>query len=134
MNMNKIQTFNGKEIIGSIFWAILLFVIGYSIIDYQIIAAIALMIGGLLSIISIFQDDIKTELYDNKLVIHKLFRTNEILLKNISSLKKEKRSYGKYPNLKECLIIEYKELSGYGDELVYVYDEEMHKLIQEQLL
>ena len=130
--MNKINTFRGKDIIGDIFIVLILFTLGYAILDLQVIGGIALMIGGLIASISIFRDDLKTVLYEDRLVVHKLFRTNTILLSQISSLFKERRAYGKY-GTRECLIITYTEPTGYGDELVFTYDLEMHTLIEKQL-
>jgi len=130
--MKEVQVFKGKDIIGNIVGAVLLFGIGYLIIDSETIAGIALMIGSLISIISILQDDIKTVLFEDKIVVHKVFRAKEILLNQISSLIKERRSSGLY-GTRECLIITFTESSGYGDELVYAYDKEMHELIKNQL-
>jgi len=130
--MNKIKIFRGKDIVGDIFIVLMLLSIGYTILDVQVIGGIALMIGGLIASILTFKDDLKTVLYKDRLVVHKLFRTNTILLSQITSLLKERRAYGKY-GTRECLIIVYTEPSGYGDKLVFAYNPEMHTLIEKQL-
>ena len=130
--MNEIKIFRGKDIIGDIVVALIFFIISYFVLDIQIIAGVALMVGGLIATIPIFQDDLKTVLYKNKIVIHKIFRTHTILLTQINTLFKEPRAYGKY-STRECLIITYTEDTGYGDELVYAYDHEMYTLIEKQL-
>ena len=130
--MNKIKIFRGKDIIGDIVVALIFFIISYFVLDIQIIAGVALMVGGLIATIPIFQDDLKTVLYKNKIVVHKIFRTHTILLTQINTLFKEPRVYGKY-STRECLIITYTENTGYGDELVYPYDQQMYTLIKKQL-
>jgi len=130
--MSAVKIFRGKDIIGNAVVALILFYIGYSILDIQIIGAIALMLGGLIATIPIFIDDLKTVIYADKIVIHKIFRSNTILLRQVNNLLKEPRAYGKY-GTRECLIIAYTEASGYGDELVYPYDTEMHTMLKEQL-
>ena len=130
--MKEIQTFKGKDITGNIVGTVLLFGIGSLIIGSEIIGGFAFIFGSFISIILILQDDIKTVLFEDKLVVHKVFRTKEILLNQISSLIKERRSIGLYAT-RECLVISFTESSGYGDELVYAYDTEMHELIKNQL-
>lgn len=90
------------------------------------------MISSLFASLTIFQDDIKTVLYDNMLVNHKVFQKKEVLLKNITSIYEENRANGLH-NVRNCLIIAYKEPSGYGDELVYPYDKQMHEAIENQI-
>ena len=131
-DVDVVKIFRGKDIIGNVVVALIFFFIGYAMLDIQIIGAIALMIGGLIATIPIFIDDLKTVLYEDKIVIHKIFRTNTILLRQINNLFKEPRAYGKY-GTRECLIITYTEPSGYSDELVYPYDTEMHTIIEKQL-
>lgn len=130
--MNKIASFKGKDITKNIIVAIIIFIVGYSILEHQIVGGIVLMIGSLIASLTIFQDDIKTVLYDNVLIVHKVFQKKEILLKNINSIYEENRAYGLH-NVRKCLVISYKELSGYSDELVYAYDKQMHEAIEHQI-
>ena len=66
------------------------------------------------------------------LVVHKVFQRKKISLKNINALYEENRAYGLY-NVRNCLIISYKEPSGFSGELVYPYDEQMRELIECQI-
>lgn len=123
--MNKIASFKGKDITINIIVTIIIFIVGYSILEHQKIGGVALMVGSLFASLTIFQDDIKTVLYDNVLVVHKVFQKKEILLQNINSIYEENRANDLY-NVIKCLVISYTEQSGYGDELVYAYDKYLY--------
>ena len=130
--MNETKKFIGKDFIKDIAVLIVLSICTYFAFYYNFFTGIMLMLITSISIIPVFQDDIKTILLPNKLVVHKMFRKKEVLLNEVISLKKERRIYGRYTT-RECLVILLKEDSGYIDELVYPYDNKMYTLLNKYI-
>ena len=127
--MNEIATFEGKSLVLRFISVLIFFIIGYSILDYQVIGGVALIFGGLIASTTFIVEETKTVLYDDMIIVHKLFQKKEVHFQMINSIYIENRAQGLY-NVSKCLIISYTEPSGYGDELVYLYDKNMHEIIE----
>lgn len=93
------------------------------------------MITSLFYLLFCFLVIFKIDILKDRLIAYKLLRKNSIPFKNINGLTEENRHFigeGRF-STRKALVIAYTENSGYGDELVLTYNNNLHHYLENKL-
>ena len=122
------KTFYQFEIIIHFFVSVAMFIISVFMFDIQIIAGIVLMTISLFFLLYCFLVIVKIDIYNDRLIVHKLLRKSNIFFQDINRLTVENRHFigeGRWSK-RQAIVITYIENSGYGDELVLTYNDNLY--------
>lgn len=129
------KTFYQFEIALLFLVTIILSLISAFMFHIQIIAGIVFLIAGLFYLLCCFLVIVKTDIHDDRLIAYKLLGKKNIPFKNVNGLTVENRHFigeGRY-STRKALVIAYIEVSGYKDELVLTYNNDLHHYLGEKL-
>ena len=133
--MQKMKTFYQYEITLHFLGTVILSLISAFMFQNQMFVGIIFLITSLVSLLYCFLVIFKINIFEDQLIAHKLFGKNSIPFKNINGLTVENRHFigeGRF-STRKALVIAYTEDSGYGDELVLTYNDDLHHHLENQL-
>jgi hypothetical protein len=94
----------------------------------QIIGGIVLAFCSFYYIIISFLVIIKINIYEDCIITHKLLTKKKIMFANIKNVSYDKRHFigeGRFSE-RQAVVVSYTEDSGYGDEVFFNHNENLH--------
>jgi len=130
--LGRMKTYYQIEISLHILLSVASLLISISLFKTQIFLGIVFSIISLYFVIISFLVVIKINIYDNYIIAYKLLNKKNIPFCNIKNITIEKRHFigeGRY-STRKALVVSYIEDSGYGDELILSYNDDMYNQLK----
>lgn len=129
------KTFYNSDASMLVFISIILAGISAYMFSVQIFAAIAIGIVSFINFTISLAVISRIDVDEDGMKVHKIFDKKTIFFKDIKNINIENRWFigGGTNSSRKSLVINYTEDLGYGDELVYPFDDEMYNYLKEKI-